>query len=349
VLSAEEQLYKRLKQLEPEVRRTMLRHGLSQEQRLALERWLCKQKAAACAVERTLQVAVSQGPISWNRWQRIKAASGCRLLKDSLKQRKHEVMKWRAMNEGTHGPQGRRRQHELGVATKLRLLQSLKRKTRPRKLHKEQPISSEVKKHPRRGVVHVRRRGGTFFQAGCQVGPFMLRSRQCACVHQAESYRHVLYNIRSRMRASSTSVPMEERFRRAIRDAAVSEDVGLSFRASIGARHWIGQGLYTPWYKAHAVSQLHDAADSPLSLGIDAWRRLAVIREALPSRGLSRCSGAEIEHTWELMQQAYVEIWSQAGIPQQRVKERLRMLREKHVTSLKSAEEQPMALARRGL
>jgi len=334
-ISAEEKLYQTLRKLDPEVRRTMLRHGLSQEQRLSLESWMQRQKAVESHVERTLQAAVSQGPISWNHWQHMKAAGGCRLYKDkgeTRKGRREEVMKWRTMNEGVHGPQGRRRKSCLGVLRRSTCRAQLGPRSAPKHNRcRAWRGALEGNDKPHGGVSCRLRAGGTpYYQASLQAGPFTLRARQATSVHQAHAYLDVLRSIRRRMLAGSATEPIEDRFRLSLQEALVGEEIGLAFRGNIGARHWIGHGLSTPWYQVRCGSKWCDAADSPLYVGIDAWRRLARTREALPNRGLHGCSAERVEDVWQQLQKTFIEIWVQAGMPADKVASRLQTLRAKH-------------------
>eukprot|EP00403_Amphidinium_massartii_P033553 CAMPEP_0178434956 /NCGR_PEP_ID=MMETSP0689_2-20121128/33684_1 /TAXON_ID=160604 /ORGANISM="Amphidinium massartii, Strain CS-259" /LENGTH=438 /DNA_ID=CAMNT_0020057023 /DNA_START=180 /DNA_END=1496 /DNA_ORIENTATION=- len=340
----EEKLFWHMRQLEPEGRR-MLCQTLGQEQKRSLERWMLAQKALQAQTEQAIWLEIQKGPISWNRWQHIKAASGCRTVLGK-RSRQQEVAEWHAANEKWHGPQGRRRKRHYQVlaASGLHASPKTQRDAKARSsrigcsLRKARRVCARLHFQHRKGV--------TMYRATCQAGPFELATRLCRCVHKAQLHLEVLQSIRQRMRREGSQDPayananakhIVDIFRRILREELqragvdVVEDMGLSFRASVGAWHWIGCHLDTPCCTISSLSCTQPGADGN-HLESSSWLRLRAVRDLLPPRGLASCSQQDLDNTWLQLQREFLDIWSKAGIPEERVRARLANLRSKHVS-----------------
>eukprot|EP00441_Pelagodinium_beii_P004481 CAMPEP_0197691074 /NCGR_PEP_ID=MMETSP1338-20131121/109221_1 /TAXON_ID=43686 ORGANISM="Pelagodinium beii, Strain RCC1491" /NCGR_SAMPLE_ID=MMETSP1338 /ASSEMBLY_ACC=CAM_ASM_000754 /LENGTH=255 /DNA_ID=CAMNT_0043273585 /DNA_START=219 /DNA_END=983 /DNA_ORIENTATION=- len=86
------------------------------------------------------------------------------------------------------------------------------------------------------------------------------------------------------------------------------QSMGLSFAATIPARHWIGRELWTPRFGCH----------HQLQHGLNAWKRLHSARVQVHAGRANRYSflrnsPVQMEKAWTDLRKEYIDIWVEAG------------------------------------
>lgn len=278
------QLARKLRRLDREQRRVVLEQRFSQEQRLALERWMlthCDEQApvtsrSACANKRQGSKSCARRPPFFEeQWAVSRRKPGC-------------------------------------SGTKKTLLSA--RKIVPhQRTQKEVPCPGDKED---RGVISATspRTSATSFFALAYLGMLRLTSRRSLDREVALRHREVLCAVIQRATALA-GVP-ELNLPRAIKEVlpqhhVTPAELGLRLAVRIWAQRWVSQALSTPVISVVKEADLHQ--------GLSAWSRLNSARQALQvaernARG-GRGAPPSMEETsaWRALKEVFLDVEEKAG------------------------------------
>eukprot|EP00929_Paragymnodinium_shiwhaense_P057529 TRINITY_DN28802_c0_g1_i1.p1 TRINITY_DN28802_c0_g1~~TRINITY_DN28802_c0_g1_i1.p1 ORF type:complete len:596 (+),score=79.92 TRINITY_DN28802_c0_g1_i1:307-2094(+) len=204
-------------------------------------------------------------------------------------------------------------------------------------------------RHRRRGCLEGQR-------AAAQAGPFYVMTRYTTDAALAQRAIAAVLRIRERMqgclRSTASKPPLasssdssadeelsrdelndviERRFRKALSEASLDDDLKLRFYILVSAKHWVGRCLNSPVYK------MGKDGGRGLEAGLAAWRRLSAARETVYRGRSNRYHGlmqrhtkSELQDAWNTLKSTYVDVWEAAGHDAVTVSGRLRALEMRH-------------------
>lgn len=332
-LREQARLYKFLMRLSPEERRAALAGCFSQQQRLALEKWILQERSKAAA-----------------------PAAGRAGAASSRAKRRRHLRNGGPPSVGAGGLRGGEVRAAVG-AEKARLggccsgspVASLRRRCCHRRRSRTVALSDSTLPLSGCRSVHKKLKNRRVsYCASVSAGPFKLDTSYFEDLVLVLRFREVLKDIRAQVScAGSDKDRAEQLLREQIaelpqRSGLRPEDMGLRFSVCLAAGFWVGRSLRSPQF----------AVATELDTGLEAWRRLEAARSAV-YRGpgnrrtiLVLHSLGELQAAWAVLRDVYIDIWVSAGTQRSRVVARLRSLEERHAAAccLEAAEADSAAL-----
>lgn len=147
----------------------------------------------------------------------------------------------------------------------------------------------------------------SIYSAQARAGPFTLFTKAVPDMATAVTFAEVLTAIQQEVTCQDLQT-----FERAMKEVPVKlghdvQSMGLSFAATIPAKHWVGRELWTPRFAWHQ-----------LQYGLNAWRRLHSARARVHCGRANRYSflrnsKAQLEKAWMQLRHEYINVWAEAG------------------------------------
>eukprot|EP00435_Cladocopium_sp_Y103_P032773 s1884_g8.t1 len=170
----------------------------------------------------------------------------------------------------------------------------------------------------------VRRRNRGYFVSTCCGGHFQLFARRAADIATAKRQHEILQGVRravEQTRARKSSA-LGQAFAETVQSRAEElRRVGFSFTIRVPAKYWIGRELRSPRYSLER-----------LQVGLSALRRLQRARGAVYRGHANRYSifahnsPSEMESAWLHLRDEYLEVWAEAGWSREALLRRLQRL-----------------------
>lgn len=277
------QLARKLRRLDREQRRVVLEQRFSQEQRLALERWMLTH---------------------WDEQAPVTSRSACADKGQGFKSCARRPPLFEEQWAVSRRKPGR-------SATKKTLLSA--RKVVPHQRTQKVPCSGDKED---RGVISATspRTGATSFFALAYLGMLRLTSRKSLDREVALRHRQVLCAVIQRATALA-GVP-ELNLPRAIKEVlpqhhVTPAELGLRLAVRIWVQRWVSQALSTPVISVVKEADLHQ--------GLSAWSRLNSARQALQDAerhaGGGRGAPPSMEETsaWRALKEVFLDVEEKAG------------------------------------